>query len=804
MNRSALVTRPQSLEIHAAPRSHLPFRKIVVLGAGTMGAQIAAHLGNAGASVVLLDLPSEGENRNALAEAGLERARRLKPKPFFTDEVASRILTGNFEDDRERLADADWVIEAVVERADVKREVLDFVESNVRDDAVISTNTSGIPIRDLAAGRGPEFVARFLGTHFYNPPRYLRLLEIIPTAETSEDVVDRVSRFARIHLGKGIVVAHDTPYFIGNRIGVYGMLSAMRHFTDGEYSVEEIDQLTGPMVGRPSSGTFRTADVVGLDVLLDVADNLYEALLGDERRDAFRAPDLLRRLVADGRLGAKTGSGFYRKDGGEIRSVSRNGDAYGKGETSSEVDSLQREADPGARLRALYGHNGRAGRFFRQTTLDLLSYAACRIPEITEHPADVDRALRWGFGWELGPFQIWDAIGFERVIHDIEEQGMRLPEWISEMRKASASGFYHTRRGRTDAYLPSKKMYLDQRTPQDELGLAEARVDARNLLWEGRDAALVDVGECVALFEFRSKANALTAGLMRGMMEAVELVELHPDLRGLVIGNEGRHFSVGANLNEIAAAIDEAKFDEVEAFLREFQEAVQRIHYASKPVVAAVHGMVLGGGCEVMMGCRHPVAAAESYVGLVELGVGLIPAGTGTMRLAVLASERTFVSHASNLQSNLQRLFEQVARGEVSGSAAEAMKFGYLPSWTRIVMNAERRLYVAREEVIRLSNQGYQPPPPGRRVRVLGTPTRAALEISVEQFRLGGFISDYDAHLANQLAFVITGGGLSSPQDVDENYLLDLEREIFLQLAGEPRTQQRIEHMLRTRKPLRN
>ncbi len=784
---------------------HSPFRSAAVLGAGTMGAQIAAHLANAGLRVLLLDMAAGNGNPNALVEKGFKAARKASPDPFFSEASARRITLGNFDDHFDRLAGVDWIVEAVVERMDVKRDILARIEAAASESAVISTNTSGLPIGELVEGRSEDFKNRFLGTHFFNPPRYLKLLELIPTEDTSPGVVDRVAWFGRVHLGKGIVVAKDSPYFIGNRIGIYGMLPAMQAFDRGEYSIEEIDALTGPLVGRPKSATFRTADLVGLDVLYHVVRNLYDTIPGDDRRDVFQAPAVLESLVKGRALGEKSGAGFYKKQGKTILSIDPATGEYGTGAPpdAASLEPIQKAGSLDDRLKALYREGGRYGRFFRDTTLDWLGYSARRIPEIADSPADIDRAIRWGFGWEKGPFEIWDALGFETVIEGMAERGIETPGWLDTMRREGAGSFYRNEAGDRSVYVPGKG-YVTEKSPPDEIRTADIRTHPEKLLWKNDEAALLDLGDGVALYEFRSKANALGRNVMRGLVEVIERVEYDSDLRGLVIGNDGKNFSVGANLGEVAMAAMQGQFDLIERFVARFQQAVGRIRSAAKPVVAAVHGRVLGGGCEMLMACPHPVAAAESYIGLVELGVGLIPAGTGTMRLAVLAAQRSPHGFPSEIQSNLQVYFENVAMAKVAGSAVQARDMGYLSECGPIVMNADRRLYVAREEVIRLSNQGYLPPPPPGPIKVLGSPTRAAFEVALDQYLFGGFISEYDRKLAGRLAYVITGGDLSAPDEVDEQYLVDLEREVFLSLLGEQKTQERITHMLMNGKPLRN
>lgn len=783
-----------------------PFRHAAVLGAGTMGAQIAAHLANAGLTVDLLDIApksigKDGPN-NSIVEGAWKAIQKLSPDPFFDERSKQRVRLGNFEDDFERIADADWVIEVVVEKLDVKRGVMERIEAHAAKDAVISTNTSGIPIHEIAEGRSDEFRRRFLGTHFFNPPRYLKLLELIPTDDTDRDVLARVAHFGRVHLGKGIVVAHDVPYFVGNRLGVYAMLGAMEFFSSGKYSIEEIDALTGPLVGHPKSATFRTADVVGLDVLKDVATNLYEKAADDESRERFRVPAVLTGLLDAGAKGAKTGAGFYKKEGKAIRSINPQTRQYEDAREMNlgDLDRFKKAGNLPERLRALWSDDGRAGQFFRHTTLDLLGYAARRIPEVTASPADADRAIKWGFGWEMGPFEMWDALGFEEVLSAMERENIALPDWVQTMQQNGHTQFYQN----GQVYLPEQGGYADDPQPEDEIGLAAIKTDEKRELWKNDEAALLDLGDGVALFEFRSKANSLGFKVIRGLMECIARVEGDPNLRGLVIGNEGTNFAVGANLGEVAMAAAGGQWEMLEKSVAGFQQAMQRIRYATKPVVTCVHQRVLGGGCEMVMASPQPVAAAESYIGLVELGVGLIPAGTGTTRLAALASNNAPNGHPSEVQSFLMKYFETVASAKVATSAREAKDYGFLPKNARVVMNAERRFHVAKEEVVRLSNEGYLPPPVETAIQVLGRPTGAAFDVAVKGFQDGGYISEYDAFLARQFAHALTGGDFSGPQTVHEDYLIDLEREVFMRLLGEKKTQERIMGLLTTGKPVRN
>ncbi len=783
-----------------------PFQRVVVLGAGTMGSQIAAHFANAGLDVLLLDLPSEDAgDRNALVKSMFKKTTRMKPDPFFTDAISSRISLGNFEDDFDRLSECDWVVEAVVERMDIKRDIAQRIAESVGPQTIVSTNTSGLPIHEIVAGLPDGFRRRFLGTHFFNPPRYLKLLELVPTPETDEAVMDRIAWFGRVHLGKGIVVAKDRPYFIGNRIGIYAMMSAIRWFEDGRMTIEEIDAITGALTGRPKSATFRTADVVGLDVMRHVIENLRAAVEEvDESADAFTTPASLKALVDAGALGAKTRAGYYRKVGKEIKSIDPATGEYRSAPTPRiDLASIWKAGGLKDRLTALYDDDGLAGDFLRTTTRDLLGYSARRIPEITENPADVDRAIRWGFGWELGPFQIWDALGVERVSDDLRADGIPLPEWVSRMLDSGAQSFYRESSGNREVYVPGESAHRSDPDPSDEMSSQRIAGNASFAIWEKSEGALLDLGDGVALYEFRSKANALGKGVMEGLEEAIDTVENDDRLRGMVIANEGKNFSVGANLMEVATALKAGKSDELEHFLSRFQQVVQRVRYAGKPVVPAIHQMALGGGCEIAMASQNTIVCAEAYLGLVELGVGVIPAGTGTTRLAQAAADAAPNGYVSEIQASVNKFFETVAGAKVSRSGPESIELGYLPPSTNTVMNSARRFHVAKNAVIERSEAGYVPPA-RRRFMVLGKPGAATLEAAAYNFLSGRFISEYDFFLASRLAFVLTGGELTGPQEVDEQYLIDLERDVFLELLQRKETQDRIEHMLKTGKPLRN
>jgi 3-hydroxyacyl-CoA dehydrogenase len=778
---------------------HKPFRTAAVLGAGVMGTQIAAHLANAGLTVHLLDLPAKTSNKNELVEGAFKKALTQSPPIFFTEKTARRVILGNFDDHFHRVAEVDWVIEAVVENLDIKKELMQRLEETIRDDAIVSTNTSGLLIHAIAEGRSESFRRRFLGTHFFNPPRYLKLLELIPTADTDPQVLAQMQWFGQIHLGKGVVIAKDTPNFIANRIGMFVTMLGVKAWTEQGYTIEEIDTLTGTIAGRPKSATFRTADLVGLDTLLYVAYNLYPAIPHDESREIFRVPNVLKKLVETGTLGAKTGQGFYKKQKGEILSLNPETMAYEPARPSNlgEIDAIEKMPDVGDRLRALYADSGRAGEFFRQSTLAILNYSANRIPEIANCVTDIDRAMRWGFGWELGPFEIWDALGFEPVLTDMKAAGMPVPAWVETMQQMCAKSFYKNHH----VYKP--ELHYTPLEISSEIDLTAIKTDPQRVLWHNPEAALLDLGDGVVLYEFRSKGNTLSLNVVNGLEEVLNLLQTH-DFKGMVIGNSSAHFSGGANLAEMGMMAQAGNFDALVKLIIQFQTLMQRIHYFPKPIVAAVQGRALGGGCELVMACPQVVAAAETYIGLVELGVGLIPGAGGIMRMVARATERAANETLSQIQPFIQKAFETIATAKVSGSAYEAQELGYLPCDARIVMDGDRRLAIAKAEILHLDYVGYTPPPEQNSIMVLGRPGRAMLEQAAYIFQQSGYASEYDRYLAGRLAYVMTGGELTAPSLVHEDYLLQLERETFIPLLGQPKTQERIAHMLKTKKPLRN
>lgn len=745
-----------------------PFQTVAVLGAGVMGSQIAAHLANAGLTVHLLDIASATGAKNDVVESAWKKALKLSPPILFTEKVSRRIILGNFDQHFDRLRQVDWIIEAVVEDLQIKQQLMERLEAIIQPETIVSTNTSGLPIRWIAKGRSEAFRKRFLGTHFFNPPRYLKLLELIPTQDTDAVVLDRMKWFGELYLGKGVVIAKDTPNFIANRIGLFVTLLGVKAWTEQGYSIEEIDTLTGTLIGRPKSATFRTADLVGLDTLVAVADHLYQAAPNDEHHEMFRVPEVLRKMVATGLLGAKTGQGFYKKQQGQILSINPETFTY---EVAQPLNLDQLDGIAALplhdRIRTLYASPGRAGDFFRQTTLEMLNYSAHRIPEIADDPEDIDRAMRWGFSWKIAPFELWDLLGFETVLTDMQAAQMTAPTWVKP------------------SFYPN------------------VVVEEKKTVWQNAEAALLEMGDGVLLYEFRSKGNTLSNKVLEGFAAALSILETS-DYKGLVIGNSSDHFSGGANLKEMATIAQTGNWSAIVTLISDFQQLLQQIHYSPKPIVAVIQGRVLGGGCELVMACPKVVAATETYIGLVEVGVGLIPGAGGLMRMANRAAERAATETPSHVLPFLRTAFETIATAKVSTSAAEAQALGFLPCDARILISGEHRLEVAKAEVLHLDRIGYIPPPQNHSIFVLGQSGRAALEQLAYVYEQGGWASEYDRYLASRLAFVLTGGELTAPTFVSEDYLLQLERESFVPLLSQEKTQARMMHLLKTKKPLRN
>ena len=738
-------------------------RSVVVLGAGTMGAQIAAHVANAGLPALLLDVTPQA------AKEGLERAKKLKPDPFFTSDAVALVRTGGFDEDLAQLSSADWIIEAVVERLDVKQSLLERVERHRAPQAIVSSNTSGIPIAAIANGRSEPFRRHWLGTHFFNPPRYLPLLEVIPTPETDPAVLETLVRFADLRLGKGIVIARDTPNFIANHLGLFGVMQIVRALDSGAYTIEEIDAITGPAIGRPKSATFRTMDIVGIDVLAHVARNLSERLTTDEDRAQFALPAVITQLVERGWIGAKSGQGFYKKAAdGEILTLDPATMTYRPKQPAKfpSIEAARSIDNVGERVRTLFHGKDKVGQFLRDTLGPTLQYAARVAPEIAHSNDDVDRAMRWGFGWELGPFELTTAI------------------WGSD-------------RGQTGVRPGSDQGQTTLARPGLQI-LREAREQNR-LVKKNAGASLVDLGDGVLCVEFHSKMNAIGGDTIQMLNAGVK--EASANFRALVVGNEGVHFSAGANLMLVLLEAQEGNWDEIDMMVRAFQGATMALKHADVPVIVAPAGLAIGGGCEIALHADRVQAAAESYIGLVEVGVGIIPAGGGTKEM--LARAMDGVPATADLLPPVQRVFETIGFAKVSTSGPEAQRLGYLRSVDAFTMNRDRLLADAKTRALARAAE-YVKPQPRSAIRVGGESVLAALKLGIHLAMRAGRISDHDAIIGRKLAWILSGGRQPHATTVTEQQLLDLERESFLSLCGERKTQERMAHTLKTGKPLRN
>jgi 3-hydroxyacyl-CoA dehydrogenase len=750
-------------------------RSAAVLGAGTMGAQIAAHLANAGVPTLLLDLTAD------VARQGLTRAAGLRPDPFFTRDAAALVSVGGFDRDLSRLAETDWIIEAVVEQIDIKRGLLERVDQVRRPGTIATSNTSGIPIAALAEGRSEDFRRHWLGTHFFNPPRYLRLLEVIPTNDTDPAVLERISWFADRRLGKGVVVARDTPNFIANRIGLYGVVQTLRVLESGEYTIEEVDAITGPALGRPKSATFRTMDIAGIDVLSHVARNLTDRLTDDESRRAFALPALVQALIDRGWVGEKAGQGFYRRAGSEILTLDPATLDYRPRRTARlpALDAAQSIADVRERLKTLVLGRDKVGAFLRATLGPTLVYAARVAPSIAYSIDDVDRAMQWGFGWELGPFEAWDAIGVREVIDAL---AVSAPPLVDDVLQKGQNRF---RDGGVPPAAP-------------DLQILRSAKERQRIVRRNSGASLVDLDDGVLAVEFHSKMNTIGGDTVQ-MLHA-GLKEAAANFSALVVGNDAPDFCAGANLMLVLLEAQEGNWDEIDAMIRAFQAATQALRYADVPVIVCPAGMTLGGGA--IHGDRAQ-AAAESYIGLVEVGVGLIPGGGGTKEMLARAAENAPIGQADLLPS-VQSVFETIGFGKVSSSADHARQLGYLREVDAVSMNRERLMADAKALALTRVRDGYRPPPRRTAIPVGGEGTLAALKLGVHLAWRAGRIGDHDAVVGRTLARVLAGGSLPHRTTVSEGYLLDLEREAFLQLCGERKTLERIQHTLKTGKTLRN
>jgi 3-hydroxyacyl-CoA dehydrogenase len=786
-------------------------RKVAVLGAGTMGAAIAAHCANAGLEVDLLDIaPDDDDDKDAVVRAGFDRMQNARPAALMGENVADRIRIGNSEEHFERVGEADWIVEAIIEKLEPKRDLMQRVEETAKEGAIISTNTSGIPLHSISEGRSEEFKGRFVGTHFFNPPRYLKLMEIIPTENTDPEIVESVRSFGERVLGKGGVIAKDTPNFIGNRIGTFAGMQSARYAFENGYGIEEVDGITGPLIGHPKTATFRLNDQVGLDIAVGVAENLYEAVPEDESREELKPPEKLEEMQQKDLLGNKTGAGFYKRDKREGKTVFDVLDleTFEHHPAENPVIPVAKEAkeqgDLAARLQFLIAKadEDRHARYVRDTLLPYMAYASRRVPEISDTLEDVDHAMEWGFAHQTGPFRTWDLLGVRETVEKMESMGIEVASWVKEMLQGGNDTFYKTENGTELQFSPVSKDYEPVREDPMYVSLDRLRDEGKELA-SNDSASLLDLGDGVLCLEFHSKGNSIDAQIVEMGNRVLEELE-RDDVVGLVIGNEGRNFSVGANLGEMVHSLKNGDLDQIEKSVEALQDLLMAFRFVPKPVVSAPHGQTLGGGLEVCLHSDRIVAAGETYMGLVEVGVGLIPAGGGTKEMV-----RRLVSPPLHAAPNtpplpfLQKAFEQIALAKTATSALEAKEMAFLTENDRIVMNADHLISAAKREALDLAD-GYTPPEHANNVYAAGRTARAALEMGVKTMQWAHYASEYDGVIAGHVARILTGGNLSLPQWVPEEYLLNLEKKAFLGLLKQEKTHERIEALLKTGKPMRN
>jgi 3-hydroxyacyl-CoA dehydrogenase len=801
--------------------------KAVVLGAGTMGSRIAAHLANAGLPCILLDIVppdlkpgAPAGDRNKIVRAGLDAAKKSKPAAFFVPALAEKVSIGNFEDDLARCAEADWIIEVVAENLEIKRNLLSRVAQFRKPGAIVTTNTSGLPVHLIAEAMSEEFQQHWAGTHFFNPPRYMKLVEVIPGPKTSSEVLETLSEFCDRRLGKGVVIAKDTPNFIANRIGTFSMLNAIRLMASLGMTVEEVDACTGPAVGWPKSATFRTADLVGLDVLVHVVKNIYETAPNDESREMYKVPALVEEMARNGWLGDKTGQGFYKKVKGEgekeILTLDVNTMEY-RPQQKAKFASLEMGKaieDTRERLRALVGpllegqKGDKAQQFIWSGLSEMCLYAARRVPEISDSVVDVDHALQWGFAWEMGPFEMMDTIGVKAFAAQIQKEGRLLPPLIEKLLASGRKRFYESEQGKTTVFdLTTSAAKTLETLPG--IIILKSQKEAGREVEHNSGASLIDLGDGVVCCEFHAKMNAIGADLMSMLHKGLK--RLDADFDAMVIANQAVNFSVGANVMLMLVAAQEQEWDELHMAVKQFQNVNLGLKYASKPVVAAPQGMALGGGCEIALHAAKIQAAAEAYIGLVEVGVGLIPGGGGTKEMLIRANEHAAGGGDLDLFHGMKPVFETIATAKVGTSAEEGRSLGFLRREDGVSMNRDRLVGDAKEAALALVRGGYKPLAASwqegaqtTQIKVLGEQFLAGAKLVIHMMQRGGYISDYDAHVGRKLANILAGGPLTSPQLVSEQYVLDLEREAFVSLCGEKKTQVRMAFTLKTGKPLRN
>ncbi|CAN5174659.1 3-hydroxyacyl-CoA dehydrogenase/enoyl-CoA hydratase family protein [soil metagenome] len=794
-------------------------RKVAVLGSGIMGSRIACHFANIGCDVLLLDIAPKELNeeetkkglkldnpvvKNRIVQASFDSTLKSNPAPLYSKKFASRVKLGNFSDDMSKIKNVDWIIEVVVENLDVKKIVYTEVEKHRTPGTLVTSNTSGIPIHLMAEGRSEDFQKNFAGTHFFNPPRYLRLLEIIPTAKTDPEITKFLMYYGDKFLGKTTVLCKDTPAFIGNRVGIYGLLKVIDSMRKFDLNVDEVDKLTGPIIGRPKSATFRTSDVVGLDTLVKVSNNLYAGLVKDEGREMFKLPDVVTKLEQNKWLGDKTGQGFYKKTKGakgqtEILTLdlktleykAKEKVKFATLETTKGIDNLK------DRFKILLAGKDKAGDFYRDAFFGLFQYVTNRIPEISDELFRIDDAVSGGFGWELGPFETWDSVGVEKSIPLMEAANYKPAQWVYDMIASGNKSFYKVEGGQKKYYdIPSKSYKIIP--GKESFIILENKSDS--IVWKNPGSKIIDLGDGILNFGWHTKSYTLGSEVIEGLNKAIDLAE--KDYRGLVIGHQGADFSLGANLGLVFMYAIEQEYDEIEFMIKAFQNSVMRIRYSSIPVVVCPQGRTLGGGCEMTMHADIAQAAAETYIGLVEVGVGLIPGGGGTKEYTKRVSDS--IEEGDVELNALQNAFMNIATAKVATSAEEARENGVLKKLDRISMNKDRQITDAKEAAIELADAGYTMPLQAKNIKVQGRTGQALFLAGLQGMLMGKYVSEHDVKVAKWIANIMCGGDLTSPQEVTEQYLLDLEREAFLSLTGEKKTLERIQAILTGGKPLRN
>ncbi len=794
-------------------------RKVAVLGSGIMGSRIACHFANIGLEVLLLDMvPTDLSDaellkglenkdiRNKIVNTALANTIKSNPSAVFSKKVLNNISTGNFEDDMRGIVDCDWVIEVVIERLEIKKKIFEEVEKFRTPGTLVSSNTSGIPIHLMAEGRSEDFRKHFCGTHFFNPPRYLRLLEIIPGPETKQEVSDFFMSYGDKFLGKTTVLCKDTPAFIANRVGVSSIMSLLHLVEKMDLSVEEIDKYTGPALGRPKSATFRTTDVVGLDTMINVARGLYNNVPDDKAHELFVLPEYVKTMQKNNWLGDKTGQGFYKKikgEGGksEILALNLKTLEYEavKKVSSTTLNAAKLVGDLRERMKVFVGGKDKAGEFFRTLFFGLFEYVSDRIPEISDELYRIDDALRAGFGWELGPFEVWDALGVKETIQGMAEYGHHAAAWVMKMIDAGHTSFYKLENGRKMYYDIRSETYKPLPGTTDFIILANIR--KTNTVWKNSGTTIIDLGDGVLNLEFHTKMNTIGGEVIQGINKAIDLAE--KDYRALVIGNDGANFSAGANIGMIFMAAVEQDWDEINIAIRMFQNTMMKVRYSSIPVIAAPHNMTLGGGCELCMHADHVQANAETYMGLVEFGVGLIPGGGGSKEFALRLSDE--FKEGQIEQNALRERFLTIGTAKVSTSGIEACELGYIQKEKfSLTMNRSRLIADAKAKAMALAEGGYTKPVQRRDIRVLGKQGLGIVYAGANSMLAGNYISEHDKKISEKLGYVLCGGDLSSAALVSEQYLLDLEREAFLSLCGEKKTLERIQSILTKGKTLRN